>query len=350
MSIDFELLKRICETPGVPGREEQVRDLMMQEMRSLVDTMTVDTLGNVIGLKRGNGSRKVMIAAHMDEIGFMVKHIDPKGFIRLQPLGGFDPRVLFAQRVIVHGHSGEKLRGVLTTSAKPAHLLTQDEASKPPRIEQLFVDVGLPAERVNELVQIGDMVTMDRTCEPAGDTVISKSLDDRLNLFIMLEAIRNVGQHEVDIYAVATVQEEVGLRGAQTAAYDIQPDIGIALDVTLAVDYPGSEEAESVTRMGQGTAIKIMDSSHISNPKLVDAFRDIAKREGIPYQMEILPRGGTDAGAMQRTRGGVASITLSTPTRYIHTVNEMANVGDIEAGITLLTRFLEEAHKVDYKY
>lgn len=348
--MNFDLLKRICEVPGVAGREHMVRDLLVEEMRPHVDSISIDVMGNLIGVKKGGGSKKVMIAAHMDEIGFMVKFIDAKGYLRLQTLGGFDPRVLYAQRVLVHSHTGDVLRGVLSPASKPIHLLTADEAGKPTKIEAFYVDVGLPASRVHELVQVGDMVTMDRTCERAGDTVISKSLDDRLNVFIMLEAVRRAKNPSVDIYAVATVQEEVGLRGAATAAYDIQPDIGIALDVTLAIEGPGSEESEAVTRMGAGTAIKIMDSSHISHPKLVEHFRAIAKRESIPYQMEILPRGGTDAGAIQRSRGGVASITLSTPTRYIHTVNEMAHSADIDATITLLARYLEEAHTGNYAW
>ncbi len=347
MTLNIPLLQKLTQTPGIAGREEQVRAIMVAELRTLTDEVSVDRLGNVIAWKRGKSDRRVMLAAHMDEIGFIVKYIDKHGFIRIQPVGGFDARVLFAQRVIVHGFTGESLRGVLMPASKPIHLLG-DEKPAAPKLDDFFIDLGLPNEQVRAKVEIGDMVTMDRTLEIVGDTIISKSLDDRVNLFVMLEALRALQGHEVTIVAVATVQEEVGLRGATTAAYHVQPDVSVALDTTLAVDTPGSEEQSAVTRLGQGTAIKIFDSSQISNPKLVRHFRNIAEQQDIKYQLEVLPRGGTDAGAMQRVREGSPSITLSTPSRYVHTVNEMVHQADLEATITLLTRYLEDAHNGDY--
>ena len=191
------------------------------------------------------------------------------------------------------------------------------------------------------------MVTLDRTTEEIGDCVIGKAMDDRLSVFIMIEALRALRSTDCDIYAVATTQEEVGLRGATTSAYAIDPDISIALDVTLAMDLPGAAGEDQVTKLGAGTAIKLMDSSLICHPKLVRAFRDTAEAEQIPYQLEILSRGGTDAGAMQRVRGGSAAFTLSTPTRYVHTVNEMVHKTDVQAGIDLLARVLERAHTID---
>lgn len=349
--MDFDLLQRLCQTPGVAGREERFISLMRQELASLVDETHTDTLGNVIGLKRattapadGTAPRRVMLAAHMDEIGFLVRHIDEHGYLRLQPVGGFDARTLVAQRVHVHTEAGDILRGALQPASKPIHLLDGDEANKPPRIESLFVDLGLPADQVQASVQVGDMVTMDRSTERMGEAVISKALDDRLGLFVMLEALRTLGDHSVDIYAVATTQEEVGLRGAGTAAFAIEPHIGVALDITLAVEPPGGKAEDSITRMGGGTAIKIMDGASISHPGLVRHFRDLARRHDIPYQLEVLPRGGTDAGAVQQARSGTPSITLSIPVRYVHTVNEMAHLRDIEASFALLARYLEVAH------
>ena len=349
--MNFDLLKRLCETPGVPGREEPIRALVKDEMRSLVDEMSVDAMGSVIGVKKGSGGGpKVLIAAHLDEIGFLVKHIDDKGFLRLQALGGFDARVLVAQRVYVHGFAGERLLGAFQPAAKPTHLLTEAERNQPPKLDDLFVDVGLSADEVKAKVEIGDPVTLARTCEMVGGNVTSKTLDNRVSVFVMLEALRALGEHTADIYAVATTQEEVGLRGAATAAFHLQPDVGIAVDVTLAGDYPGNPAQDQITQLGNGTAIKIMDGSLICHPKLVRHFRDVAEKHEIKHQLEILPRGGTDAGAVQRSRGGVPAFTLSIPCRYVHTVNETASVADIEATITLLARYLEEAHTRTYGF
>ena len=234
-------------------------------------------------------------------------------------------------------------------ATKPIHLLDPAEA-KPPKVEELFVDVGLPGDRVKGLVEVGDMVTLDRTLEPVGECVMSKSLDDRLGVYVMIEAARALGASKADVFFVATSQEEVGLRGAQTSAFEIEPEIGVALDVTLAVDYPGGAADQRVTKLGNGVAIKVMDTSHISHPKLLRHMRDLAEQHGISYQLEILPRGGTDAGAMQRTRAGIPAITLSIPTRYVHTVNETANTGDIDGCVALLARYLEDAGSRDYGY
>jgi len=199
--MDFDLLKRLCETPGVPGKEDPIREVVKDALAPLVDSMEVDVMGNVVGVKRGNGARKVMLAAHMDEIGFMVRHIDDKGFVRLQPLGGFDSRQLFAQRVLVHTRKGEMLRGVLAYSTKPAHMLTPEEMNKAPQIESFFVDLGMTAEQVKEKVSVGDMVTMDRTTESSGDTLFGKAMDDRVGVFVMIEALRLLRDKrtEVDI-------------------------------------------------------------------------------------------------------------------------------------------------------
>ena len=348
MPINFDLLKKLCETPGVSGREDKVRDLVIEELRPLTDEISVDTLGNVIAVKKGTGGPRVMLAAHLDEIGFLVKYVDDKGFLRVQPVGGWDPRTMVAQRVHVHGFGGQMLLGALMPAAKPIHLLTAEEMAKPLKIEEFFIDLGLPVDEVKAQVEMGDMVTMARTTERVGGSVVSKSLDDRLSVFVMIEALRTVGPHTAEIIAVATTQEEVGLRGATTAAYALQPDIGIALDVTLANDFPGVDGPDQVTRLGEGAALKIMDGSTLSHPKLLRHFRNLAEKHGIKHQLEILSRGGTDAGAIQRSRAGVATFTLSLPTRYIHTVNEMASIADIEATTDLLARYLEDAHNGRY--
>ncbi len=350
--MNFELLKKLSEAAGVPSREEYLREIVRAELQGVVKTIEVDTMGNVICFKPGSGKskakKKVMLAAHMDEIGFLVRFIDDKGFLRLQPVGGFDPRQLFAQRVLVHGRAGAPLRGVLTYSTKPTHMLTPEEQKATPVIENFFVDLGMKADDVKKVIRLGDMVTMDRTCELCGGNIVGKCMDNRVGVFVMIEAMKAVGNHQADIFAVATTQEEVGLRGASTSAYAIHPDVGVALDTTLANDFPGISDSDQITKLGGGVGIKIMDASFICHPKLVEHFRQIAETEKIAHQMEVLPRGGTDGAAMQRARGGVPSITLSVPTRYIHTVNEMVNQADVEAAITLLARFLEQAHDGNY--
>jgi endoglucanase len=251
---------------------------------------------------------------------------------------------------LVHGFAGETLRGVLQPSSRPAHLLTDAERGKPVSLDDLFIDLGMSADEVRSKVELGDPITMDRTCERIGKRVISKSLDDRLLVYVMLEALRELGNHDCDIYAVATVQEEIGLRGATPAAYAINPDIAIALDITIAGDTPGGTPDAQITQLGAGTAIKIMDASLVCHPKLVRHFRDVAEQHNIKYQLEILGRGGTDAGGMQRVRGGIPAFTLSVPTRYVHTVNEMADVDDINASVQVLARWLEVCHTRSYGY
>jgi putative aminopeptidase FrvX len=356
VGIDYDLLKRLSETPGVPSREEHIRAVVLEAMRPVVDEVRVDAMGNAVGRRRGHVGggggrpRRVMVAAHMDEIGFLVRHVSKEGFLRLQPVGGFDPKTLVAQRVQVHT-AGGALRGVLMPSGgKPPHLMQPGEQPKPPRVEDFFVDVGLTGEQASEAVEVGDMVTLDRTCERVGGNVVGKCMDDRAGVFVMLEALRAAREHQVEIVAVATVQEEVGLRGATTAAFGVEPDVGVALDATLAVDIPGAEEHDRVTQLGKGVGIKVMDSSSISDPRLVRHFRDLARQENIPFQLEVLPRGGTDAGAMQRARMGMPVITLSVPARYVHTPNEMVSEADIAAAVRLLARYLEEAHTFDYSF
>jgi len=340
----MELLKRLSEAAGIPGYEAPVRALVAEALTGHVDTMEVDVLGNLIAHKKGDGP-VVVIAAHMDEIGFLVKHIDEKtGFLRMEPLGGFDPVNLVAQRVIVHTDHGDFIGCI---GRKATHILSPEERKKPLEIKDLAVDLGLPAETVNEKVAIGDTVTMRQDFIEHGDVVSGKALDDRLGIYIGIEAVKRVVNPACDIYMVATTQEEVGLRGARVAGQALHPDIGIALDLTIAADTPGVPAHSQITRLGKGVAIKIKDSASISHPGLVKAMKKLAQEEDIPYQMEILPRGGTDAGALQMAHEGTAVITLSIPGRYVHSVIEMTHKVDIEATINLLTAFLEKAGQVD---
>jgi tetrahedral aminopeptidase len=347
MALNEALLRRLIETPGVSGREEQQRDIAREELGDLTDEVRTDVMGSVIGTKRGNSDVRVMIAAHTDEIGYLVKYIDDKGFLRLQTLGGHDPANMVSQRVLVTTAGGQTLRGALQPSRKPPHL-SHGEEQKPPKADEFYVDLGMDAETVKEKVRVGDYVVMDRTLEKVGETYVGKAMDDRVGVFVMYEALRAMGDHQATIFAAATSQEEVGLRGAEASGSALEPTVVVALDVTLAMDVPGAGNENTITELGKGVAIKIMDGYSISHPKLVDHLRAIAEREGIPYQMEILPAGGTDAGGIQRLHGGIPAVTLSIPCRYVHTPNEMVTSTDVEAAITLLARYLEEVSDADY--
>src|ERR671921_572350 len=339
--INEKLLRRLVETPGVPGREEQQREIAREVLETLADEIRTDPLGSVIGTKRGSGEARVMVAAHTDEIGFLVKYVDDKGFLRLQTLGGHDPANMVSQRVLVTTADGTALRGALQPARKPPHI-SRGEEQKLPKGDEFFVDLGMPADEVKETVRIGDYVTMDRTLEKIGDNYMSKAMDDRIGVFVMLEALRAMGEHEATIFAAATSQEEVGLRGAAASGSALEPTVVVALDITLAMDVPGGGNENTITELGEGAAIKIMDGHSISHPKLVEHLRAIAEREDIPSQMEILPAGGTDAGGVQRLHGGIPAVTLSVPCRYVHTPNEMVSEADVEAATTLLARYLEE--------
>lgn len=339
--MSVELLRRLCATPGVPGREEALRELIVAELKGYADEIRTDAMGNVIACRHGTGEhpRTLMLAAHMDEIAFLVRAIHKEGFLYFHPLGGFDPRTLVAQRVKVYGR--RVLDGVI--GIKAAHLTTPEERSKVIPLEELFIDVGLPAEEVKELVEIGDPITLERELIEMGNLYTGKTLDNRVGLYVMLEAFKSYSHSADTVYAVATVQEEVGLRGARTAAFGLDPHIGIAIDVTIAADTPGMEEHQQCTRLGKGVAIKLVDSASISHPTLVRFLRQIAEQEGIPYQLELLPRGGTDAAAMQLSRAGIPVCTISIPNRYTHSVVECVHRADVEAAIQLLRRVLERS-------
>ena len=343
----MELLRELCEAVGIPGREERIRAIVRRELEPLVDEVRVDRLGNLLGIRRGSTGKRLAINAHMDEIGFVVTFIEEGGFLRLNPVGGHDPRNMVAQRVRVM--TSPDLVGVLYPGQKPPHLLDASERDKAAKPSEFFVDLGLPRDEVVKLVPLGTPVVIDREFSEMGNVVTCKAMDNRLSVYVMLEALRRTKAAGWDVYAVATVQEEVGIRGAVTSSFEIEPDAGLALDITIAADIPGVPEHERVTCLGHGTAIKIMDSFSISDPRMVAALRQLAVERGIPYQDEILPRGGTDAGGLQRARSGAPVCTISTPTRYVHTSIETCSKRDIEASIALTAAFIEEGHRFDYQ-
>ena len=346
MKINTQLLSQICETPGAPGYENKIRNLVQEQIKDVVNEIDIDNIGNLIALKKGKSSeKKVVIAAHMDEIGFMVKHIDKDGFLRFQTLGGFDPKTLTAQRVIVHGK--KDLIGVM--ASKPIHIMSPEERKKNPKTTDYYIDLGLSKEEVDEVVEIGNPITRERSLIEMGDCVNAKSIDNRVSVYVLVEALKQLKTPAYDLYAAFTVQEEVGLRGADVAAQHINADFGIALDTTIAYDLPGAKPEEVTTKLGEGTAIKLMDGRTICDPRMIDFLKKTAKKHEISWQPELLAAGGTDTASLQRRgdRGSIAG-AISIPTRHLHQVIEMANKNDIAASIDLLVNALQELDEYDW--
>src|SRR5690606_14165253 len=320
--LDIQLLNEICTIPGAPGFEQKIRSKSIEEIKPYVDQLEIDNMGNVYAIRKGKQDKKVMVGAHMDEIGFIVTHIDDKGFIRIHPLGGFDPKTLTAQRVIIHGK--KDIIGVM--ASKPIHVMSPEERNKIATLNDYFIDTGLDAEEVKKYIQIGDSVTREREFIEMGNCVNGKSLDNRLAVYITIELLKQVKDLELpyDLYAVFTVQEEVGIRGANVATLKVNPDFGFGLDTTIAFDLPGAAPHEMITKLGEGTAIKLMDASAICDYRMVDFMKKTADKHSIKWQPEILTAGGTDTAGIQRmTAGGSIAGAVSIPTRHLHQVIEM---------------------------
>lgn len=350
MSINVSLLKSICEIAGAPGFEKRIRDLVIKEVSPLVDEVSVDNMGNVVTVKKGINNpedKKVMVAAHMDEIGFIVTHIDENGFVRFHTLGGFDPKTLTAQRVIIHGK--EDVVGVM--GSKPIHVMTAEERTKVAKTTDYFIDLGMSKEEVEKVISIGDPITRERELIEMGDCVNCKSIDNRVSVFILIEALRALENQPYDVYGVFTVQEEVGLRGANVSAHTINPDFGFGLDTTIAFDLPGAQPHEMVTELGKGAAIKIMDASTICDYRMVAYMKELADKKNIKWQPEILTAGGTDTAGVQRMgKDGAISGAVSIPTRHLHQVIEMAHKKDIQGAIDLLVACLEHLDQYDWSH
>ena len=351
--INIGLLKEICEESGAPGFEENIRKIVLREIEGLVDEVEIDNLGNVIALKKGsvavNERKKVMAAAHMDEIGFIVTHIDDKGFLRFHTLGGFDPKTLTAQRVIIHGK--KDLIGVM--GSKPIHVMTPEERNQPVKMSAFFIDLGMPKEEVEKYISIGDSITRDRELIEMGDCVNCKSIDNRVSVFILIEALKVLKGQSIphDFYAVFTVQEEVGIRGANVSAHKINPDFGIGIDTTIAYDVPNAAPHEYVTSLGEGVAIKIMDASTICDTRMVKFMKGLAEGKSIKWQAEILTAGGTDTAGLQRMgKDGSIAGAISIPTRNIHQVIEMCHKQDVRGGIDLLIEMVLKMDSFNYSW
>ncbi len=347
--LNIDLLNKTCQVPGAPGFEQRVRDFITKEIKDCVDEVNVDAMGNLMAIKHGKSDKKTMIAAHMDEISFIVTHIDDDGFIKFHTLGGFDPKTLTAQRVIIHGE--KDIIGVMGT--KPIHVMLPEERSKAPKITDFFIDTGLTPKEVKKMVSVGDPITRERSFIEMGETVNSKSIDNRVSVFILMETLKKLKKKKLEhsLYAVFTVQEEIGLRGAIASSSGINPDFAINLDVTLAYDLPGAAPHEKCTALGKGTAIKVLDGMTVCDYRMVRFMKQVAKKKKIDYQLEVLTAGGTDTAAMQRhSNGGSIAGGISIPCRYLHQVIEMAHKKDIQDTIDLLTHCIQEIPKYDWSF
>jgi putative aminopeptidase FrvX len=341
-----ENLERLSNACGVTGREEEVRNLMITLMKPYADQVVVDKLENVIALKKGKkNAPKVMLAAHMDEIGLMVKTVSKEGFLQFTKMGGIDDRILNAQKVIIYTKNGP-LDGII--GSKPPHIQKEEERKKIIAYDELFIDIGAESKEdaAKKGVKVGDPVGFDAKYAKIGeDTVIGKAFDDRVGCAVMIETLKLLEKTDCTIYAVGTVQEEVGLRGAATAAFSIEPDIGIAIDVTVAGDVPGVREFDTTVKMGKGPALTVTDSGLITHPKILRLLLETAEENKIPYQLETGLMGSTDAARIAMTRQGVPSGTVSIATRYIHSPFGMLSLKDAEDSAKLTAAAIQRIQK-----
>ncbi len=324
-----DLIRKFVEAFGPSGYEDRTRAVIQDEVEKYADGVSVDVLGNLIALKKGDGTgKKIMIAGHMDEIGVIVLSIDDNGFLRFSNVGGLNPAIVLGQRVVFENGTV----GVIGWE--------RVDDLKDLKLERLFIDIGAKSRQEAESkVSVGDMAGFHVPVVDLGARLVSKGLDDRIGCAVMALAMQRMGGTPNDCYFVFTVQEEVGLRGARTSAFAVSPDLGIALDVTRTGDTPKS--ITMAVGLGKGAAIKVKDSSVVVSPKVKNLMVETAKKHGIPYQFEVLEAGGTDSGAIHMTKEGVPSGVISIPTRYIHSQCEMVDLGDVEACTNLLVKILE---------
>lgn len=332
-----ELIRELTEAYGPSGNEDAVRETIKRHIAGYVSEMRVDALGNLIALKKGQPQgkiepRKIMLAAHMDEIGVIVSQVDEKGFLRFAPIGGVNPLTLLGSRVVfADGTTG---------------VIGRERPEKPdefPKIEKMFIDVGAPdKEHLNR--KVGDMAAFVRPMTDLGQRLIAKAFDDRIGCAILIQTAQTLETTPHDVFFVFTVQEEVGLRGAVTSAFGVEPDVAIAVDITLTGDTPNAYPM--AVSLGAGPAIKVKDRGMLAHPGVKNWMAETAERLGLPYQFEVLEGGTTDAMAIQTSRAGVAAGVLSIPTRYAHTPSEMVDYNDVQNAVKLLIALLSGPVKI----
>jgi len=338
-------LKKIIEAAGISGYEKEIADIMCGELKKSCDQVQIDNFGNVIA-KKGSGKKKIMLAAHMDEIGFMVKHITKEGYLHFIKVGGIDDRVLPAQRVIIKARKGDCI-GVIGT--KPPHLQKDEERKQPLKYEDMFIDIGCGSQaEAKKRVEIGDIAIFEPNAGVLnGKLYYGKAIDDRIGCYALIKIMERLSV-DAEVYAVATGQEEVGLKGARTAAFNVSPDYAIAIDTTIAGDTPQISERESSLKLGEGVAITIIEASGrgvIVTEKMKDLLTDTAKKNKIKYQVDVIEGGVTDGAIISMNKEGVPTGVLSIPTRYIHSPTGVFHIDDLDAAIKLSVKAVEHLVK-----
>jgi putative aminopeptidase FrvX len=332
---DQDLLFSLSAAHGPVGYEDEPRDIVRDQLEEIADHVETDAMGTVVGTIEGSSDRDVVVAAHVDEVGFMVTHVD-EGFLKVDSLGAWNAEILRAQPVVVHTADGP-LEGVV--GAEPAHTRDEDEFES---VDDVAIDLGLAGDEVAERVAVGDVVTLDTDPRELGDCVVGKALDDRAGVWAMLAAARRADP-DATVHLCATVQEEVGLRGAAAVATDpdYDPDLAIAVDGTLERGAPGTDDADRMTELGAGVGIKRKDGSVLPSPTVVDWLTQVADDEGIAHQREVARNIGTDTAALQSAGGATFAGALSIPVRYHHSPVELAHRADLTATVDLLAAALE---------
>jgi len=341
-----DVLEKLSNACGVAGREEEVRVLMKKLLKPNVDEIKEDKLGNIIGIRKGKkNAPTVMLAAHMDEIGVMVKNITKEGFLQFSKIGGIDDRILIAQKVLVHTDKGP-ISGII--GSRPPHILKEEEKKKVVEADKLFIDIGATSKEDAQKmgVRIGTPASFDiQFVQVRKDTVLGKAFDNRAGCAALIEIMKRLRTVNCTVYAVGTIQEEVGLRGATVAAFQLHPDVGVALDVTVAGDVPGVKEVEAPAKMRKGPSLTVTDSGLITHPKVLRWLIDAAEQSKVPYQLEAVLTGTTDAARIALSREGVPSGVISIPTRYIHSPASLLSLSDLENTVKLAVAAIKNVQK-----
>lgn len=339
------MLKDLTDAKGIPGNEREVREVMKKYIAPYADEVTTDGLGSLIARKVGKeGGPKIMVAGHLDEVGFMITQIDDKGFLRFQTVGGWWSQVMLAQRVTIVTKKGEVI-GVI--GSKPPHILSPEARKKPVEIKDMFIDIGASSreEAMEWGVRPGDMAVpyFEFTVMNNEKMLLAKAWDNRIGCAIAIDVLKQLKgvDHPNEVYGVGTIQEEVGLRGARTSASKIEPDIGFGVDVGIAGDTPGVSEKEAMSKMGKGPQIILYDASLVSHKGLRDFVTDLADELNIPYQFDAIPGGGTDAGSIHMTHNGVPALAITIATRYIHSHAAMLHRDDYENAVKLIVEVIK---------